>query len=205
MGISFIITLVIIGIAGLKFLRNIFSRKKPYPKKIPEIQQLAEKMGIELSDEPFWEIDNEKTTAMSRGDSKKDKRIIFGKHYLESLTDEEKKFVAGHEFTHLYGHQFVYFLITGIPIFILAYIIPYSLEVPFNIITLGFFGAVIGWMCFSNRSFETIADVNGATFVGIESAINALKKGYPDTTKKFYLHPSTKSRTKNLQNYYNNK
>lgn len=188
---------------GISFLKNVSKRKEKNIVNIPELQELANKIGLELSPEPFWEIDNKKMKAMSLGFSKKSKRIIFGKDFLASLTKGEKIFVAGHEFFHLYGRELLYYPIIFIPILGLVISLQLILNIPQNIMIPGFFGATVGCLCFGKRSFESIADINAAINTSKEDAINALKKAcIGKEEKSFNLHPSLKARIKNLENYY---
>lgn len=198
----FVLMLGLIAFDGISFLKNNVSRKKPCPIDIPELEKLANKIGLELSPKPFWEIEN-KMKAMSLGDSKKSKRIIFGKDFLASLTSEEKIFAGGHEFCHLYGREFLYYSIMFVPILGSVVLLQLTLNIPQNVMILGFLGATVGCLCFGKRSFELIADINGATNVSKEDAINALKKAHIGKEEKsFNLHPSLKARIKNLDNYY---
>ncbi|MCA2003748.1 MAG: M48 family metalloprotease [Candidatus Nitrosotenuis sp.] len=191
---------------GISFLKDNFTRKETYPKDIPELKEFANKIGLELSPQPFWETDKKKMKVMSRGCSKKSNKIIFGKDFLASLTNKEKIFVAGHEFLHLYGHELLYYPIIFVPILGLIVLMQYTLIIPQNIMVSGFLGATVGCICLGKRSFESIADINGAINVNREDAINALKKAYVGKeNKSFNLHPSLKARIKNLENYYKQK
>lgn len=201
--ILFVLMLGLIAFDGISFLKNNVSRKKPHAIDIPELRKLANKIGLELSPQPFWEIENKKMKAMSLGDSKKSKRIIFGKDFLASLTNEEKIFVGGHEFFHLYGHEFLYYPIIFVPILGSVVLLQLTLNIPQIIMIPGFLGATVGCLCFGKRSFESIADINGAINVSREDAINALKKAnIGKEEKSFNLHPSLKARIKNLDSYY---
>lgn len=192
----------IIVLDGIPFLKNNVSKMKQYAINIPELEKLANKIGLELSPQPFWEIENKKMKAISLGFSKKSKKILFGKDFLASLTSEEKIFVGGHEFFHLYGHEFLYYSIIFIPVFAFVWL-QFTLNIPSNVMIPGVMGAIVSCMCFGKRSFESVADINAAINVCREDAINALKKAYAGKEEKSYnFHPSLKARIKNLDDYY---
>src|SRR5690242_14106062 len=159
---SSISTLGLIIFKGVLFLREIFPRETPHPVEISELRDLAKKMKFELSKDPFWEVDKKTIKAKAWGDSKKTKKIIFGREFLDSLTSKERIFVGGHEFLHLYGHQFCYLLLIMIPTVFFMISVLSIFHTPQSIMMLGTFGSIIGCFCFASRSFETIADLNGA-------------------------------------------
>ena len=203
--LSLLVTIGLVLFKGIpSLLRDGISERKRYPIEIPELQELAKKNKLKLSSQPFWEIDKKIIKARALGDSKKTSMIVFGKEYLSSLTtSEERMFVGGHEFYHLYGHELFYYLITFIPTFTFLIWVPLTLHVPDDIIGIGAFGGIVGWFCFSKRSFESIADLYGAKNVSKESAISALEKAYEGKTHiKFYTHPSVVERVRNLDKYY---
>jgi len=180
-----------------------FSREKACPIKIPEMQELANKLGLELSPQPFWEINKKNMKAKAERKSNKDKKILFGKEYLHSLTKEEKVFVAGHEFFHLYGREDLYYFTILVPVIVIIIFIQFTLNVPQYLMIIGNLGIMIGYSGFARRSIESIADIEGARNVDKKDAINALKKAYVGKeNKSFYTHPSINARIKNLENYY---
>ncbi len=195
----FAVMVVLLTVDVIPFLKKI-SKRKESTIDVPELQELANKIGLELSPKPFWETDK-KIKAMSLGFSKKSKRIIFEKDFLASLTNEEKIFVGGHEFFHLYGHELLYYPIIFAPVFVLVWL--QFTSIPLNVMIPGVLGALVSCSCFGKRSFESIADINAAINVSREDAINALKKAYVGKAEKsFNFHPSLKARIKNLDRYY---
>lgn len=195
-----IVAILITGIIILcKIVRagiDYFPRKKPYEISIPELSDLANKMGYHLTQNPFWIIDKKNIKARIRPEQK---QIIFEKDFFNQLTSAERIFVGGHEFFHLYGKQHLYPPIAIIPVAIIAFLIPNFLGVPFQITVLGCFGSMILMGIFSARSIELLADHAGVIHVNKEIATSALKKAYPGRTNRAHdFHPSIDKRIEKL-------
>ena len=197
--VYFLLTIGIIAFKAILFVKNNFTMKKSYEISIPELQEVANKMNLKLSSHPFWLKDTKKIKAQVNQEKK---TITFGKEFLNNLTSEEKKFVGGHEFFHIYRRQELYILITFVPTFVLMFLMPWILHVPLYVIITSI-GSLIISACYTARSIESIADLSGAQHVIKEVAISALGKAYPRTKSKILdFHPHVKIRIRSLDKYY---
>lgn len=194
--ISLLICLRYLIPIGIDSLLGKIRRITPYDIPIQEISDLAKKLEYTLDPKPFWIINKKKLTAKAHRERK---RITFGKDYFDQLTSEEKIFVGGHEFFHLFGKQDHYLAIIMFPVGAIMLVIPHFIGVPVPIIFLGFIGSLILSGIFASRSFELLADQAGRVNVNREIAASALKKAYPGRTDRgFYFHPSIDKRIEKL-------
>lgn len=194
--ISFSICLRYLIPMGINYLLGKIRKIKPYDIQIQEISDLANKLGYALDPKPFWIINHKSITAKAHRNRK---QIIFGKDYFDNLTSEEKIFVAGHEFFHLFGKQDRYLGVVMLPVGVIMFIVPYLTGVPLPIVFLGFIGSLVTSGIFASRSFELLADQAGKVNVNKAIATSALKKAYPGRTDRgFYFHPSIDKRIERL-------
>lgn len=193
--VAFLLSFIIFLIT-LRPAMNIFSTKKSDPIQIPELYHLAKKMKYELVQNPFLIVDKKNLKAQSNQITKK---ITFGSGFYNDLSSEEKIFVGGHEFWHIYGNDFFYFIIIIILAVVISCAIPTHFGAPLPVSVSGMIGFVIlSVICYS-RSSELLADRAGRDHVSKEVAASALKKAYPGKTDRgFYLHPSVDERIKRL-------
>lgn len=194
--ISFLIFLPKLVRAIIDYFLGKIRRNVPDDIPIQELSDLAKKLGYTLDLKPFLLINKKNLTAKAHRERK---QIIFGKDYFNQLTSEEKIFVGGHEFFHLFGKQQHYLTIIMFPIGVIMFVIPRFIGVPAEIGFLGFIGSLIISGIFASRSFELLADQAGVVHVSRAAAASALKKAYPGRTDRgFYSHPSIDKRIERL-------
>jgi len=168
---------------------------KDYP--IIELWKLASERGIKFPTNPFHVVDKNNLKAVTT----LDKKIFLGKDYLDSLNNDEKTFVFGHESFHYFHNEAAFDAVT----IILMVGVAYGLQVSTHsflaaIACMGPFLLVYSQM---RRSGESIADYQGAEVSGKKAAIRALEQAYGKRKHKMFdFHPRLQIRIKNIEIQY---
>jgi Zn-dependent protease with chaperone function len=183
-------------------IRLYISGKKPAPTEVPEIREVAASLGVTLPAKAFSTTE-EDFPAVTNGYTKK---ILLNKDLLERLTPDERRFVGGHEVTHIVEkmRSLVILMVCGLGS-AMAVALPLAfLGLSTQFILLPTFTAMIIGAYYAQRKAELRADLGGAKFVTYEVAESAMLKVYGEHGMNWAsdTHPSGNSRLKNLRRYY---
>jgi Zn-dependent protease with chaperone function len=183
-------------------LKLYLSGKKPVPTELPEIREVAAKLGVTLPEHAF-SYTEEDFPAVTNGYTK---RMVLNRGLWERLTPDERRFVGGHEVAHItdrWKSQAI--LMAGGIGSSMAVALPLAfLGFSVQFIILPAFSAMIIIAYFAQRRAELHADLGGARFVPYEIAESAMRKVYGNQGMDWAsdTHPSGSSRLKNLRKYY---
>lgn len=183
-------------------LKLYVSGKKPVPSEIPEIREVAAKLGVTLPDRAF-SFTEEDFPAVTNGYTK---RMVLNKDLWAQLTPDERRFIGGHEVTHITERlkSQTILMVSGIGS-AMAVALPLAfLGFSAQFVVLPSFTAMIIAAYYAQRKAELRADLGGAKFVSYEVAESAMLKVYGARGMDWGgdTHPSGNSRLKNLRKYY---
>jgi Zn-dependent protease with chaperone function len=178
------------------------SRKSHDVAEIAEIREVATKAGVVLPARAFSLTDAD-ITAVTNVYTRK---MAFNRGLLSELTPDERRFVGGHEITHIKdgSHSLALLWVCGIGS-TLAVAVPLTIMgLPSSLVPLPAFAAMIIAIYFTQRRAELRADLGGAKFVSFDVAKSAMIKVYGargmDWTSD--THPSGNNRVENLRKYF---
>jgi Zn-dependent protease with chaperone function len=183
-------------------IRLYVSGKKPVPTEIPEIREVAAKLGVTLPDKAF-SFTEEDFPAVTNGYTK---RMVLNRSLWERFTPDERRFIGGHEMTHVTNRwKSQAILMAGGIGSAMAVALPLAfLGFSAQFIILPAFTAMIIIAYYAQRKAELHADLGGARFVPYEVAESTMRKVYGTRGMGWAsdTHPSGNSRLKNLRKYY---
>jgi len=197
LGNSILVLFFFVAVGIQLALRRWHTKKECKEYSTKELWELAIERNIKFPTNPFHVVDKKNFLAQTTSD----KKIFLGKDFLNSLNNDEKIFVFGHEAFHYFHNEGVYdtmiiLVMLGVAILVEGF----TQNLLAAISCIGPFLLVFSQM---RRSGESIADYQGAKQSGKEAAIRALKEA--DKKRKhrmFEFHPRLQIRIKNIETEY---
>lgn len=178
------------------------SKNKLEPTDVPEIREVAAKAGVRLPKKGF-DLTYEDIPAMTNVYSKK---MVLNRNLLADLTPDERRFVGGHEVTHIADRvrNFALLMALGLGAGVPTALSFSLLGLPPMLIPLPALAATMIATYSTMRNDELRADIGGARFAPEEAAKSALVKIYGVYGMDFAsdTHPSGIVRMENLRKFY---